>query len=227
MSMLLQDARFALRVFQRTPGFAVAAVLTLAVGIGANTSVFSVANALLLRPLPYRQPDRLVLIDARRKSTNISQGPLTVPRFEQVEQRNRSFSEMAAFTAEAFNLTGRGDPEQVFAARVSWKFFPVLGISLALGRGFRAEEDKAGGDSVVLISDGLWQRQFARDAAVAGQVLTLDSKPYTIVGVLPAGFRFALLGPTVDIVAPRVFELNSLSPGWCRRASGSCSSSRG
>src|ERR1035441_772121 len=120
MSNLANNVRFALRVFQRAPGFAAAAVLTLAVGIGANTSIFSVANALLLRPLPYRQPDRLVLVDARRKSTgNVSQGPLSVPRFNQVEQRNRSFGAVAAFTPEVFNLTGRGDPEQIPAARVS------------------------------------------------------------------------------------------------------------
>jgi putative ABC transport system permease protein len=170
MSNLAQDVRFALRVFQRAPGFAAAAVLTLAVGIGANTSIFSVANALLLRPLPYRQPGRLVLIDARRKSDpHLNQGPLSVPRFEQVEQRNHSFGAVAAFTPEVFNLTGRGDPEQVPAARVSWKFFEILGVPPAKGRGFRAEEDKAGGDPVVMISDGLWQRRFARDAGVIAE----------------------------------------------------------
>src|ERR1035438_10192071 len=152
MSNLAQDVRFALRMFQRAPGFAAAAVLTLAVGIGANTSIFSVANALLLRPLPYRQPGRLVLIDARRKNDpHLNQGPLSVPRFEQVEQRNRSFGAVAAFTPEVFNLTGRGDPEQVPAARVSWRFFEILGISPALGRSFRAEEDTPGGDLVVMI----------------------------------------------------------------------------
>src|SRR5450755_3412097 len=154
MSSLAQNIRFALRVFRRAPGFAAAAVLTLAVGIGANTAIFSVANALLLRPLPYRQAERLVLIDGRRKgSTNISQGPLSVPRFEQVELRNRSFGAVAAFTPEVFNLTGRGDPEQIPAARVSWKFFEILGVPPATGRGFRAEEDKPGGDLVVMISD--------------------------------------------------------------------------
>jgi putative ABC transport system permease protein len=221
MSSLAQNVRFALRVFQRAPGFAAAAVLTLAVGIGANTSIFSVANALLLRPLPYRQADRLVLIDARRKdSTNVSQGPLTVPRFEQVEQGNRSFGAVAAFTPEVFNLTGRGDPEQIPSARVSWKFFDVLGITPAMGRSFRAEEDKAGGDLVVMISDALWQRRFARDSAVIGRTITLDSRDYTIVGVLPADFRFAFFGPTADIVAPRVFDLNSLSPGMVQAGVG-------
>jgi predicted permease len=220
MSSFLQNVRFALRVFRRTPGFAAIAVLTLAVGIGANTAIFSVANALLLRPLAYAQPDRLVLINVHRKSANLSQGPLSMPRFEQVEQRSRSFSGVAAFTPESFNLIGGGDPEQVLAARVSWKFFPLLGVAPALGRGFRAEEDKAGGDQVVMISDALWQRRFARDRAVIGRTLTLDSKDYTIVGVMPPDFRFALLGPAVDIFAPRVFELNALGPGMLQAGAG-------
>jgi len=221
MSNLAQNVRFTLRIFRRAPGFAAAAVLTLAIGIGANTAIFSVANALLLRPLPYRQPDRLVLIDARRKSSaNVSQGPLSVPRFEQVEQRNRSFSAVAAFTPEVFNLTGKGDPEQVPSARVSWRFFDVLGIAPARGRGFRAEEDKPGGDPVVLISDALWQHRFARDAATIGRTITLDSRDYTIVGVLPADFRFAFFGPTLDIVAPRVFELNAVNPGMVQAGVG-------
>src|ERR1035437_8395380 len=221
MSNLAQDVRFALRVFQRAPGFAATAVLTLAVGIGANTSIFSVANAVLLRPLPYREAGRLVLIGARRKgSTNVSQGPLSVPRFEQVEQRNRSFGAVAAFTPEVFNLTGRGAPEQIPAARVSWRFFEILGVPPALGRGFRAEEDKPGGDSVVMISDALWQRRFARDVGAIGRAITLDSRDYTIIGVLPADFRFAFFGRAMDIVSPRVFELNSLNPGMVQAGAG-------
>ena len=127
---------------------------------------------------------------------------------------------MAAFTAEVFNLTGRGDPEQIPAARVSWRFFDVLGVPPAKGRAFRAEEDKAGGDQVVMISDALWQRRFARDPDIVGRSVTLDTKDYTIIGVLPADFRFAVLGPTIDLVAPRVFELNSLSPGMVQAGVG-------
>ena len=221
MGKLAQDIRYALRIFKRSPGFAAAAVLTLAVGIGANTSIFSVANALLLRPLPYHNPDRLVLIYGLRKdSTNINQGPLSVPRYEQIAARQNSFRSLAAFTPEFFNLTGMGDPEQVSSARVTWRFFETLGIPPAKGRPFRAEEDKPGGDPVVLISDSFWQRHFARDPNVLGRSLTLDSKNYTVIGVLPAGFRFAFIGPTIDIVAPRVFELNSLGPGMVQAGVG-------
>jgi hypothetical protein len=136
MTSLLSDARFALRLFNRTPGFAALAVLTLALGIGANTAIFSVTNAVLLRKLAYRDPDRLVLLDARRPSENVKQGPLTWVRFQQVRDRNRSFDGIAALTADAFNLTGAGEPEQLQAGRVSWNFFPILGLEAQVGRTF-------------------------------------------------------------------------------------------
>jgi len=142
MNTLLLDARFALRTFARTPGFAALAVLTLAIGIGANTAIFSVTNAVLLRQLAYRDPDRLVLLDARSPSENVKQGPLTWVRFQQVRDRNQSFAGIAALTADAFNLTGRGDPEQLQAARVSWNFFQILGVAPRPGRAFLAEEDR-------------------------------------------------------------------------------------
>ena len=207
MNRLLGDIRFALRLFAKAPGFTAVAVLTLAVGIGANTSIFSVADALLLRPLAYRDPDRLVMIEAYRQSENVRQGPLTYTRFEQISRNVRSFTGIAAFCNEVFNTTGQGDPEQLAAARVSWNFFDILGVAPAMGRGFRADEDRDGGDNVVVISDSLWQRRFARDRGVLGRVLTMDRKDYTVVGVLAPGFRFAFLGP-VDVYAPRVFELN-------------------
>src|SRR5215472_4374377 len=155
MSTLLLDVRFALRLFARAPGFAALAVLTLAIGIGANTSLFSVTNAVLLRQLDYRDPERLVLLDARRPSENIKQGPLTWVRFQQVRDRNRSFDGIAAATPDAFNLTGRGDPEQVSAARVSWNFFRILGVSPSPGRDFFPEEDRPGSAPVAIISDSL------------------------------------------------------------------------
>ena len=216
----LPDVRYAGRVLAKTPGFASVAVLTLAVGIGANTAIFSVANALLLRPLPYAQPDRLVVLSSERKASGEQQGPLSYPRFTLVQDRSRSFTGVAAFCNEVFNLTGRGDPEQIPAARVSWNFFDILGVPPALGRGFRAEEDSPGGEPVVLLSDGFWRRRFAADASVVGRSVTLDSKDYTVIGVLPADFRFALLGPKTDIFAPRVFDLNLMTPAQAQSGSG-------
>ena len=220
MMNLTQDVRYAARVFAQTPAFAAVAVLTLAIGIGANTAIFSVANALLLRPLPYPQPDRLVLLSGEKKANGERRGPLTYPRFTLVQDRSRTFTGVAAFCAEVFNLTGRGDPEQIRAARVSWDFFNILGVPPVLGRWFRAEEDKPGGAPVVIVSYPFWRRRFAADPSVVGQSLTLDSKDYTIIGVLPADFRFALLGQNTDIFAPRVFELNLITPEQARGGSG-------
>ena len=212
MSNLLLDVRFALRLFARTPGFAALAVLTLAIGIGANTSIFSVTNAVLLRQLAYRDPGRLVLLDARRPEENIKQGPLTWVRFQQVRDRNQSFSGIAAFTPDAFNLTGRGDPEQLQAARVSWNFFQILGVAPRPGRAFLPEEDRAGSAPVAIISDSLWQRRFARSASAIGSVLTLDGRDFTIVGVAPPGFQFAFLGITADLYTTHPDELNGVTP---------------
>ena len=224
MMNLIQDVRYAARVFAKTPGFAAVAVLTLAIGIGANTAIFSVANALLLRRLPYPQPGRLVLMSAEQIAAGEKRGPLTYPRFTLVQARSQSFTGVAAFCNEVFNLTGRGDPEQIPSARVSWNFFDILGIPPALGRGFRAEEDKPGGAQVVIVTDGFWRRRFAADASadfsIGGRTLTLDSKDYTIIGVLPADFRFALLGQKVEIFAPRVFELNLITPQQAMGGSG-------
>src|SRR5450432_4209304 len=217
---LLQDVRYAARVFARTPAFAAVTVLTLTIGIGANTAIFSVANALLLRPLPYPQPDRLVLLSAEQKANGEKQGPLSYPRFTLVQERSRSFTGVAAFCVEVFNLTGRGDPEQIPAARVSWNFFDILGVPPVLGRGYRAEEDQPGGAPVAIVSDAFWRRRFAADASVIGRSLTLDSKDYTIIGVLPPDFRFALLGQKTEVFAPRVFDLNLITPEQARGGSG-------
>ena len=192
----------------------------MAVGVGANTAIFSVANALLLRPLQYAQPDRLVLLSSELKAAGVKQGPLTYPRFTLVNERSRSFTGVAAFCAEVFNLTGRGDPEQIQAARVSWNFFDILGVHPALGRLFRAEEDQPAGAPVALIGNALWARRFASDPSAVGRSVTLDSKDYTIIGVLPPDFRFALLGPKIEIFAPRVFDLNIITPEQARAGTG-------
>jgi predicted permease len=215
-----QDARYALRVLGKSPGFSAVAVVTLAVGIGANTAIFTVTNALLLRPLRYTQPERLVLISAEKKAAGLTQGELTWPRFEMVNEHNRSFSGVAAFTSETFNLTGQGDPEQVPAARVSWNFFEILGIRPALGRSFTAPEDQPGGDPVVLLSHALWARRFGGDPTAVGRHITLDQKDYTIIGVLPPGFRFDFLSPDAELFAPRVFDLNLITPQQAQGGTG-------
>jgi predicted permease len=203
MVSFVHDLRYAFRNLSKSPSFTAMAIFTLAVGIGANTAIFSVANALLLRPLPYARPDRLVLIDLQRKDSDTGSSPLSWPRFTQISQSQRSFSNLAAVTSESFTLTGRGDPELLTAARVTWNFFDTLGVRMATGRTFRPREDQAGGDNVAIVPSGRWE---------VGQHLTLDSKDYTVIGVLPRGFQFGLLPPNVQVYAPRVFDLNIVTP---------------
>lgn len=220
MSRFTQDLRYAVRILAKSPGFTVVAVFTLAVGIAANTAIFSVTNALLLRPLPFAHADRLVLISASRKAGRAERGQLSWPRFTAIEESQRSVRAVAAFTQETFNLTGNGDPVQIAAARASWNFFDVLGVRPAAGRWFRADEDLPAGDPVIVISHGLWTRRFARSPNVIGQHVTLDARDYTIVGVTPAAFRFSPLGPGVDIFAPRVFDLNLITPAQAQAGTG-------
>jgi predicted permease len=203
MAAFAHDLRYAFRNLSKSPGFALVAIFTLAAGIGANTAIFSVANALLLRPLPYARPDRLVLIGLQRKNSDTGNSPLSWPRFQQVSASQRAFSNLAAVTEENFTLTGRGDPEQLVAGRVTWNFFDTLGVHMSAGRPFRPEEDKEGGDNVAIVPRGRWE---------VGQHLTLDSRDYTVIGVLPRGFQFGLLPANVEIYAPRVFDLNIVTP---------------
>ncbi len=220
MFTVWQDVRYALRLFIKSPAFFAVAIFTLAIGIGANTAIFSVADALLLRPLSYREPDRLVLVSESRKLNGMRQGPLSWLRFQQLNGHNRSFSGLAAFTSEAFTLTGSGTPEQFRGARVSWNFFDILGVQPALGRAFTEAEDQPGGENVALISHSLWSRRFASDPAAVGEHITLDSRRYTVVGVLPGSFRFDLFGSQSDIVTPRVFELNVATPQQVQAGAG-------
>ena len=164
-----------------------------------------------------------MLINSHRKSANLSQGPLSLPRFEQVDQRSRSFTGVAAFTSEVFNLTGRRrSGADSLGARRAGSSSRCSAFRPVLGRSFRAEEDKAGGDPVVMISDALWQRRFARDRAVIGRTMTLDARDYTIIGVLPPDFRFGL--PRADdrhLRAARLRNEFAHAREWRKRASAS------
>jgi predicted permease len=217
---LLRNLRYAGRTLSKNPGFALVAIGTLALGIGANTAIFSVANALLLRPLPYAHPERLVLVYAARPDAPRVIQPFSYPRSEFIREKGHAFSGFGAFTAENFNLTGRGDPEQLSAARVSWSFFDVLGVRPSIGRAFLPDEDQPGGKPVCLISHALWTRVFGARPDVIGQSITLDAMPFTIVGVLPSGFTFDPLGPDIDLWAPRVFDLNIATPAQIRAGVG-------
>ena len=188
METLLQDIRYGIRMVAKSPGFAAIAILTLALGIGANTALFSVVNGVLAQSAPYQQPDRLVAIYAKTKE--FSQSSISYPNFLDWVRSQRSFSSMAAFREDNFNLTGMGEPERVPAEMVSANFFSVLGVNPVAGRLFRAEEDQVGAQPVALISGGFWKRKFGASPDVLGKTLTLNGVGYTVVGVIPADFRY-------------------------------------
>ncbi|HEY6186739.1 MAG TPA: ABC transporter permease [Pyrinomonadaceae bacterium] len=188
MRTLWQDMRYGVRLLIKRPAFTVIAVLTLALGIGANTAIFSVVNAVVLRPLPYAQPDRLVMIWETMPGNDrrwVAPG-----NFIEWRRQSQAFEQIAAYSNASLNLTGEGEPEKLTGAAVTPNVFTTLGVEAALGRTFLAEDEQREGERVVVLSDGLWQRRFGADPNVLGRSLTLDDKSYVVVGVMPASFRF-------------------------------------
>ncbi|HET7623326.1 MAG TPA: ABC transporter permease [Gemmatimonadaceae bacterium] len=197
METLLQDLRYAARSLRRTPGFTIVAVLTLALGIGANAAIFSVVNGVLFRPLAYANPDQLVMVWGH--SENIGNETASLPDFKDWRERNTVFESMAAVANTRFDVTGDGEPERVDAALTTANFFHVLGVIPALGRAFNEEEETSGRDRVVVLSHGFWERRFGARADAVGRTITLSGLPYTVIGVAPSGFRF---GNPSDMWAP-------------------------
>jgi predicted permease len=185
---MINDLRYALRHLAKSPGFSAVAILTLALGIGANTAIFSVTNAVLFRALPYQDPARIVAVN--RISSSFGLGGLSAGAFLDFREQSASFAQLAAYTESEFTLTGNGDAERIVSAEVSTALFPLLGINPSLGRTFGAEEEKLGRDQVVVVSEGFWKRRSGGDPAFIGKTITLDDKVYTVVGVMPEGFRF-------------------------------------
>ena len=191
MSGVLQDVRYALRQLRRSPGFTAVAVLTLALGIGANTAIFSIFNATLLRPLPYKDPGRIVILWSTIPRWGFSgPGSLTDPDYVQWQQQNQVFDQIAAFRGQTSNLTGRGIPERLTGSTATASLFPLLGVPPELGRVFSAEEQLPGHENVVLLSHGLWARRFGSDPDIVGKSITLDGKSFTVRGVMPARLQF-------------------------------------
>jgi putative ABC transport system permease protein len=204
MQDLIQDVHYGLRQLRRNPGFTTVAVITLALGIGANTVIFSVVNAVLLQSLPYRNPDRVVLIT----------GGATQARYEEIKAAARSYTGMGAFAVgvEDVAISGNGAPEALKGARVSANFLQILGTNPLLGRSFLPEDDLPGGRQVVMISAALWRRRFGSDPRLVGRIATFNLKPYTIIGVLPAGFAFPF--PGADVWLPRPWKWSRIPPKY-------------
>ena len=188
METLVQDLRYGVRILAKAPGFTAVAVLTVALGIGANTAIFSVVQGVLLSPLPYSQPDRLAMI--MESNPRYAHVWVSYPNFQDWQRNAQSFLQMAAFMQQGYDLTNPGTPEHVVGSAVTAGFFSTLGVRLTLGREFSVQEDQHGGARALIISDRLWKNRFAQNPQVLGKPATLDGVDYFIVGVLPPGFRF-------------------------------------
>jgi predicted permease len=208
---LLRDLHYAVRVLRKNPGFTLIAVLTLALGIGANTALFSIVNGVLLNPLPYANPEQLVTLHASKP--NFETGSISFPNFRDWRKDNRTFSAMAISRSFGFSLTGRGEPERVQAKLVSSDFFSLLGVQPVIGRSFVSGEDEIGAAPIVMISAGLWRRKFGSSPDALGKTLTLDGHDYTIVGVFAANFDLFLRSTGLaDVYVPIGQWSNSALP---------------
>ena len=209
----VKDLLYACRMLRKNPGFALAAILTLGLGIGGNTAMFTVIRAVLLKPLEYRQPDRLVRVSVDVPRLNRHDVGFTLDRFEAIRPAAQSFTQLGAFFVATENMTLSGNgaqPQALNGARVSHDFLQILGVEPIVGRGFLAEEDRRGGPAVAMISAQLWRNRFNGDPQVIGKTATLNAVPHIIIGVLPAGFQFP--SPDVDVWVTRPVEFSAVPP---------------
>ena len=186
MDSIIKDIRYGLRSLLKRPGFTAIAVITLALGIGANSAIFSVVNAVLLRPLPFKDPERLVVVWERRANSGRANLPLSGHEYAAFKERATSFEALTLFQPNGFNLTGRGDPLMVDVGEASTEYFSVVGVPPMLGRTFAAGEDQGGGAKVVVLGNKLWSQRFGSDPNVVNQTIRLNDQSYTVIGVMPA-----------------------------------------
>jgi predicted permease len=205
MGTLWQDLRYGVRMLLKKPVFTLVAIITLALGIGANTAIFSVVNSILLRPLPYLEPEQLVLINHDYPQISLK-ASVSAFGYQHYRDHAKSFEHVTAIQQGSFNLTGGGEPERINAARVTANFFPLIGAQAGQGRVFLPEEEADGRNRVAVLSEAFWQRRFGGSASVLNQTITLNGENYTVVGIMPAGFQFGReVGFTVDLWMPLTF----------------------
>jgi predicted permease len=217
LDRLAQDGRYGMRQLRRNPGFTVVAVVTLALGIAANTTIFSVVNGWMLRPPNIKNPARVVRILCTNPAKGFSWGwgwdriPVSAPDFIAWREQSHAFEDMAASQGGDFTLTGKDEPERLTGMRASASYFDVLGVSAALGRTFLPGEDQPGHDQVIILSDGLWQRRFGSNPRVVGEIVRLNGESYTVVGVMPSSYRLGVYGPP-QLWTPLIFGPESMLP---------------
>jgi putative ABC transport system permease protein len=210
MSTLFQDLRYGARILLKQPAFTLVAVVTLAIGIGANTAIFSLVNSILLRPLPFRDPDRIVRLIQASPKLGLATWGVSQADFAAYREQNRSFESIALYTNSAINLTGTGEPERLPMANVTADFFKVFGVNPLLGRTFVEGEDAEGRNAVCVISHAFWQRRFGGDPNTVGRMLNLNNTPTQIVGVMPAAFKFPRL--EIDLWIPLAHDPKRTNP---------------
>ena len=202
MSTIVKDLRYAIRTLLKRPGFALVAAITLAVGIGANTAIFSAVNAVLLRPLPYPEEERIVRIDETEARGGMGISP---PNLIDFQQQNRSFEGIAGYTGGSFVLTDGAEPVRVEALNATTNFLDVLRVAPLMGRAFSDDDVSQRQGQVVLIGYGFWQRHFGGDPQLLGQQITLDDKSYSVIGVMPPDFEFPIQEQRVEMWVPLSF----------------------
>jgi putative ABC transport system permease protein len=212
MDTLLQDVRYGARVLRKNPGFTLVAVLTLALGIGANTALFSVIDAVLLRPLPYKDSDRLVSVSSEDVATKARVFGVSFPKFQRIQSLSQAFESTGASYGISLSLAMHGTPEQINGAHVTRDFFNVFGVKPVLGRGFLPQEDENGGAEVAIVSDNFWRNYLGGSPEAIGKAVPIDGRSVTVVGILPASFRFPFQQPEPEIWLPRVFDHAMLGP---------------
>jgi putative ABC transport system permease protein len=212
MNALWQDLRYGVRMLMKNPGFTLIAVISLAVGVGANTAIFSVVNAALLRPSPVEEPEELVGL-YRKIPQDPNYNRFSYPNYVDVRDRNQVFESLAAYYFTPFNLSGAGQTERVNGKVVSGNYFSTLGVKMSQGRAFLPEEDRTpNANSVAVIGYGLWQRRFGGDPALVGKTITLNGHGFTVVGVAPPQFQGAELGMAPDVLVPMMMQSRAM-PG--------------
>ncbi|MGA9978706.1 MAG: ABC transporter permease [Candidatus Sulfotelmatobacter sp.] len=215
MGTLIQDLRYGLRMLRKSPGFTAVAILTLALGIGANTAIFSVVNAVLLRPLPYENPGQLALLPETNPKQGITDAGMSYPSLLELRDNNHAFSAIAGLASHALTLTGRGEPSEARTIVVTQNFFSVFDTKPLLGRTLLPSDGERGAAPVVVLSEGMWRSQFGGDPKIIGSSATLDMRPYTVVGVMPAEFRTPFFEQAVQLWIPLVQD--PLFSGWMTR----------
>jgi putative ABC transport system permease protein len=209
MHTLLQDFRYGCRLLVRSPGFTLVAVLALALGIGANTAIFSLVDAVLLRPLPFRDPARLAVVWEEASFVGFPRNTPAVANFVDWKKRNHVFEDMAAIDYRTFNLTGTGEPDQIAACAVTANLFPMLGVQPVLGRSFTPADDTPNANSVAVISHGLWKRRFGGDPGLVGKTILLNGAKFNVAGIMPAAFHFP--ERRIDVWVPIAFTPQQLT----------------